>query len=246
MRKLRIVIADDDPEIRELLRNYISNFPNMVVVHEVNDGEQLYKTTVKWHQKIDILLVDINMPKINGMEVIRLTKKICPHIKSIFITGYGEFAVEAFNLAAVDFLMKPINQERLYEALVKTVHLIRLENDHKNAIFPSNNRLVIKRGRSVFYIPVHSIYFIEKAGKLTLIHSKSGLFETGDSLDSLESTISNRTFFRSHRSYIVNTDHILQVETFGKTYLAYFDNYDKIAHISKLKIKELETILNPI
>jgi two-component system LytT family response regulator len=184
------------------------------------------------------------MPKLNGVEAIKLCTKFIPNLKFIFITGYDEYAVEAFNISAVDYVIKPIEQQRLFEAIQKAFNLINLENDcRKKVLSNDQDKLILRKGRSTFYIPTNAIYFIGKSGTETVVHTKNETYTTFESLKTLSENITHPAFFQTHRSYIVNLNHVRCVEAFGKTYLAYFDNYTETAHISKLKINQVQKLI---
>ncbi|WP_332695490.1 LytR/AlgR family response regulator transcription factor [Halalkalibacter lacteus] len=244
MTVYNIVIADDNEDSREILTSFLSYMPDVKVVSQVKDGKELFELVSKQEIEIDLVLADIGMPNLNGMEAIKLCTKFIPNLKFIFITGYNEYAVEAFNISAIDYVVKPIEQQRLFEAIQKAFNLINLENDCKKKGLNNNqNKLILRKGRSTFYIPINAIYFIEKSGKETVIHTKNETYTTLESLKTLSENISHPAFFQTHRSYIVNLNHVRCVETIGKTYLAYFDNYPETAHISKLKISEVQKLI---
>ncbi|MFA9559999.1 LytR/AlgR family response regulator transcription factor [Evansella sp. AB-rgal1] len=245
MQILKILIAEDNEDTRNILSRFIEYFPNMKVVGEVKDGQQLLDFLFTHGKKIDVVLVDIHMPRLNGVEAIKLCKQFQPSLKFIFITGDVGYAVEAFSICAVDYVVKPIQQQRLYEALQKAANIIGLESNQSvsNEKKPTNSKLVVKSGRTTFYLPVEVIFFIEKQGKVTLIHTKNGVYETIDSLESIEKDLHKPSFYRTHRSYIVNLKHIISIESFGKTFLAHFANYHKTAHISKLNINDVKDLI---
>ncbi|MCL7749481.1 LytR/AlgR family response regulator transcription factor [Halalkalibacter alkaliphilus] len=246
MRTYKIAIVEDHKDSREIINRFISYLPNMEVVYEGQNGQELLDFILDREHTVDIVLVDINMPRLNGMEATKLCKQNKPNLKVIFITGYEEYAVEAFAVSAVDYIVKPISQQRLYEALQKAVNFITLEEERTN--IPVNhsldtNKLIIKKGRATFYLPIELIFFIEKTGKQTTIHTKNGVYETSESLDSIEKDLNQSSFYRTHRSYLVNLNHVLSIETYGKTYIAHFANYHQSAHISKLKISEVQKLI---
>ncbi|MFC0560653.1 LytR/AlgR family response regulator transcription factor [Halalkalibacter alkalisediminis] len=245
MRKYNIAIAEDHEDSRHIIESFICYLPNMEVVFRGKDGKELLDFLMNQKIKVDIALVDIRMPRLNGIETMKVCKQFAPDLKCIFITGYEEYAVEAFSVSAVDYVVKPIQQQRLYEALQKAVYLIDLESEPIiTPLSPVNSgKVIIKKGRSTFYLSIDMIYFIEKDGKKTKVHTKNGVYDTFESLDSIEKEMKHSSFFRTHRSYLVNLSNVLRIEASGKTYLAYFVNYSKAAHISKLKISEVQKLI---
>lgn len=242
MRKFNIVIAEDNKDAREILRGFIRNLSDISIIGSANNGEELVDTIMR--KKPDIVLVDIGMPKLNGMEAVKECIKIFPYLKFIFITGYDQFAVEAFSISAVDYILKPIEKNRLYLALEKAKKAVgddKLSNDpEKNS---DSKKLCVRFDRSMYFIPYQEVLFIEKIGRKSLIHTTKTVYETYKTLGNLERVL-DHSFFQSHRSYIVNLEKIFKITASGETYLAYFSNYDKPAHVSKQKLHQLQHQLN--
>lgn len=243
MKEINTILVDDNPDSREILTAFISYLPQINLIAELKDGEELLTyITSDAGEDVDLVLADIGMPKINGIEANKLCTKLRPELKFIFITGYEDFAVEAFTLSAIDYIVKPIEQERLYKGLKKAVSLINNEREKSKSI-STTDKLIVKKGRTTFYIRLDTIYFIEKRGKDTVVHTKSGVYETLDSLEAIDSSLNDPSFFQTHRSYIVNLNNVLSVEASGKTYLIRFDGYPEVAHISKLKISQFQKMI---
>ena len=232
-----MLLADDHQDSLEIVEAFINEHPNFEVVATCNNGEELVsKITI---YKPDIVITDVKMPKLNGVEAIKKAMQFHEKLKVIFVTGYDEFAVEAFNMEAVDYIVKPVELPRLYAALEKTQIDSRLK---VLTTMNSKKKLPFKFNGSMFFIPYDDIFFIEKTGKKCLIHTKEGTFETYERISILAQLL-DESFFLSHRSNIVNLDNILYIKPKNETFLGYFRNFDKHAHISKLKIKEIETLL---
>lgn len=237
MTPFKVLLADDHQDSLEVVEAYIKEHPNFDVIATCNDGEELVSKIAIF--KPDIVITDVKMPKLNGVEAIKKAMQFNEKLKVIFVTGYDEFAVEAFNLEAVDYIVKPVELPRLYAALEKT------QTDNRLKVLTTMNsrkKLPFKFNGSMFFIPYDDIFFIEKTGKKCLIHTKEGTFETYERISVLARLL-DKSFFLSHRSNIVNLDNILYIKPKNETFLAYFRNFDKHAHISKLKIKEIETLL---
>jgi two-component system LytT family response regulator len=232
----KVLLADDHQDSLEVVEAYIKEHPHFEVIATCNDGEELVSKIAIY--KPDIVITDVKMPKLNGVEAIKKAMQFNENVKVIFVTGFDEFAVEAFNLEAVDYIVKPVELPRLYAALEKS------QTDNRLKVLTTNSRkkLPFKFNGSMFFIPYDDIFFIEKTGKKCLIHTKEGTFETYERISVLARLL-DKSFFLSHRSNIVNLDNILYIKPKNETFLAYFRNFDKHAHISKLKIKEIETLL---
>jgi two-component system LytT family response regulator len=239
LEKIRIVIAEDDSSSRLLLHHFINLFSDFEVIGEAANGEELFQLVVD--KKPDIALVDINMPGMTGVEAVKVSKEVMPSLQVIFTTGYEDFAVEAFNMSAVDYIVKPIERTRLFIALDKAKKAIQLERTlaQKSKQY---NKLSIKSNNSYLYLTIEDILFIEKEGRKTILHTKNERFETTESLLDLKLTLPSY-FYKTHRSFLVNLTKIIKIEPSGETYLACFENTSKNAYISKLKISEVQELI---
>lgn len=237
MYQIKTILAEDHSDSLEIIEAFIERHPNFDVIATCTTGEDLIIQVIK--HKPDLVIVDINMPKLNGMDAVKKCKKIKPDIKVIFLTGYDEFAVEAFAESAVDYIVKPIDGVRLYEALEKVSSSLCQSIEQK--LDNSSRKLKIKNNGVLYLISMDDIYFIEKQGKKCIIHLKNRTIESNEILIDLLNRLDNN-FFVSHRSYIVNLNKISYIVQNYETFLAYFEGLEKkkAAHISKLKIKELE------
>lgn len=231
---MKVLIAEDDAASRKLLRHFIGNLPNFKVVGEAANGEELIHYVTK--EKPDIALVDIGMPLLNGMEAVKSCKEFLPSLQVIFITGHDDYAVEAFSVRAVDYILKPIERNRLYAALERAAQAFSANAD-KEMTFKKD--LMIKQQKAITFIPLDEILFIERIDRKTVIHTINQKFETNEALASFEETLDSR-FMASHRSYIINLDFLTRIETVGQMYKAYFKNYDETAKVSKHKLAELQ------
>ncbi|WHY86086.1 LytTR family DNA-binding domain-containing protein [Neobacillus novalis] len=241
MKNLKVMIADDDFSSKRLLDHYIQLFPGYVLAGEASSGEELMELVRK--QQPDIVLVDINMPGINGIEAAQLCKEMVPSLQVIFTTGYDGFAVEAFNLSAVDYIVKPIEKVRLLIALEKAKIGLRLHKrlEAKQGA-SAHNKLAIRSNQAFVYLAMEDIVYVEKEGRKSIIHLEAEQVESSDSLQDIAKRLPNY-FYRTHRSYVVNLRKIVKIEAFGETYLAHFANSEKTAHISKLQIQAVHRLI---
>jgi len=127
MNKINLIIADDNEDSVEILDYFIEQLPEFEVISTCKDGEQLVQEVMA--KSPDLLLVDINMPTINGVDAIKKCLRIKPNLNFIFITGYDEFAVKAFELSALDYIVKPIEKTRLYMALERAKNSIGIDKN---------------------------------------------------------------------------------------------------------------------
>ena len=238
-QKYRVIIADDLPEARKLLKRFIEIIqPSFIVIDEAENGEVLIEK-VMFHQP-DLILTDIKMPKLRGIDAIRECQKLIPTIKYIFTTAYDSFALEAFELSAVDYLVKPIQKDRLFLALEKAKKCLQQSN---NILAKTERkRIPIKYNRSLFYIFVDDILFIEKRGRKTIIHTHQQEYPSLETLEELKEYIHSGVV-QSHRSFLINLEHVSHITTVGKSYMVYFYGYDQAAQISKQNINYIQELM---
>ncbi|MFC0187384.1 LytR/AlgR family response regulator transcription factor [Fictibacillus aquaticus] len=235
MKPYKILIADDDRPSREVLKQFIKPLPQFDVCGEASNGDELINQSAV-HQP-DLILMDICMPLINGINAIKEIIKFSPHVKFIIITGHEKFAVEAFNLSALDYIVKPVERARLFTALQKAAAQFDYMNREKERV--SAKKLLMKNKGSVSFIAYDDIVFVEKSERKAHIHTLSQVYETTDTLDTLARKLDER-FLSAHRSFIINIDWIENITPVDETFKVSFRNYSETAHISKHKISSIQ------
>lgn len=235
MDKIQIILVDDNEDSLDIMEFYIHQLSHFTIVDKCKLIDAIMRSNP------DVILLDINMPKLNGIEAIRTCLKIKSDLLFIFITSYDEYAVQAFELSALDYIVKPIEKARLYAALEK-VNKVRKKgkNDQEQQSVDPNQRLIIKEGLDYYFIPVKDIIFIEKVMKKCHIHTLEKTYVTNENIGQLLKKLPADVFFLSHRSYIINLSKLSHVVAKNQTYHAFFLNTNKYAHVSKLKIDELQ------
>ncbi|PLR97565.1 DNA-binding response regulator [Bacillus sp. T33-2] len=231
---MKIVIAEDDPSLRKLLKHFIKHLVKYEIIGEVCNGEELIEFVTT--KKPEIALVDIGMPELNGMEAIKSCKMLFPGLQVIFITGNEEYAVRAFDVGAADYIVKPVERARLYTALQRASERLKANKDTGKK---DSKNLLIKQYNHMTFIPFDDIFFIERTERKTVIHTRNQQFEINDSLTNLLKVLDSR-FMVSHRSYIINLSYLSRVEAYGNMYKAYFNGYDETARIAKQKLPEIQ------
>jgi len=214
---MKVVIIDDEPLARMMVKEYLQTYPNMDVVQECNDGFAGVKAIQQYQP--DLVFLDIQMPKINGFEMLELIENP-PAI--IFATAFEEFAIKAFETHAVDYLLKPLSKERFDKAIQKflqdqkpkaeqTQHLL-------NTVGTSPiqaSRIVLKDGGKIKIIPLPSIHYLEAADDYVKIHTQEGSFLKKKTMQYFEDAL-QQNFVRVHRSYIINTQLITRIDPYEK------------------------------
>jgi two-component system, LytTR family, response regulator len=220
---LRIVIVDDEPLARAVVREYASADPEVDVVAECGNGFDAVKAVAE--HKPDLVLLDVQMPKLDGFEVLELLGR---DQAVVFITAYDQYALRAFEVHAVDYLLKPFSAERFQEAMGRARERMRakegsgipadvtaLVRDAKPRSGPAE-RVLIRDGANVHVLPVDKIDYVEAQDDYVAFKSDGKQFLKDQTLAAVESTLDPARFVRIHRSYILNIDRIAKVELYAK------------------------------
>jgi two-component system LytT family response regulator len=249
MEKIKIVIIDDEAPARDIIKHYLTEVDGVEVIAECADGFTGLKTVSL--MKPDLVFLDIQMPRLTGIEMIEvMTEK--PEI--IFTTAYDQFAIRAFELNAVDYLMKPFPKRRFLEAVKKAISRIRSESGNKKPanellekkpeISPPVNRMVVRKGNAINLIPVEEIRYLEAQDDYVMIYHSAGKALKQQTMKSCEDSLSKNDFVRIHRSYIVKIGEIKRIEPYGKdNYVAILQSGDKLP-VSHSGYKHLKEELN--
>lgn len=242
---IKTVLIDDEPLSREIIKSYLKKFPSIEVVDECNDGFEGVKS-IQQHQP-QLVFLDIQMPKINGFEMLEL---ISPMPAIIFITAFDEFALKAFEANAIDYLLKPVAEDRFEKAVQKFLDKVTPAETQTNSLLEKmaqtpaqNNRVVVKTGNKVKIIPIHEIQYLEADDDFVKIITAEGTFLKNKTMTFYEQTLDAQQFVRIHRSYIVHISQITKIEPYQKeTHLAILRNGQQIP-ISKTGYAKLKIIL---
>ncbi|KGP92165.1 regulator [Pontibacillus chungwhensis BH030062] len=242
--KYRVLIADDQDASRKLLRQMVEKIAGdaFEIIDEATDGEQLVEKVIV--SEPDLVLCDIEMPKQKGNEAIRACKEVNSDLQFIFTTAYDTFAVEAFNLNAVDYVMKPIQINRLLLSLERAKKVLHQLNTEKQEMKSKEyQRIPVRFNRSLYYVQVDDILFIEKSDRKAVIHTSYEQYSSPETLEYFMEYLDDK-FVQSHRSFIINLERISRIQTSGKSYLVFFHGYEEPAQISKQNIQRIQNMMN--
>jgi two-component system, LytTR family, response regulator len=249
MKKIRILIIDDEAPAREIIKHYLTEVEYAEVIAECADGFTGLKTIST--MKPDLVFLDIQMPRLTGIEMVEvLTEK--PEI--IFTTAYDQFALKAFELNAVDYLLKPFAKRRFLEATKKAIdkissgkgntepasHLLSKRPESASSV----SRIVVRKANSINIIPVEQIRYVEAEDDYVMIYHSGGKALKQQTMKFYEENLPKTDFVRIHRSYIVKVDQIKQIEPYGKdNHVAMLHSGDKLP-VSRAGYKLLKEELN--
>lgn len=216
---MKVIIIDDEPLARSVVKEYLQKFPQLELVQECNDGLEGVKAIQEY--KPDLIFLDIQMPKINGFEMLELLDQP-PAV--IFTTAFDEYAIRAFEAHAVDYLLKPFSHERFDKAIEKwmTQKNIPTEKNTQELLETAsqspaqNQRIVVKNGSKIKIIPVQDIFYFEAADDYVKIHTREGYFLKNKTMNHFEQVLDAQHFVRSHRSFIINIQQITRIDPYEK------------------------------
>jgi two-component system LytT family response regulator len=217
---MKALIIDDEPLARSIVKEYLQTYSQIDLVQECGDGFEGIKA-IQAHQP-DIIFLDIQMPKINGFEMLELVEN---PPATIFTTAFDEYAIQAFESHAVDYLLKPFSKERFDKAIRKWLDQgqSQLQKTGTQALLEStskspaqNQRIVVKTGGKIKIIPVEDIHFLEASDDYVKIHTREGSYLKNKTMSHFELALDTALFVRTHRSYIVNIQQITRIEPYEK------------------------------
>jgi len=243
------IIIDDEQPARELIKHYLKTYSDIELLGECKDGFAGLKAIQE--QKPDLVFLDIQMPKLTGFEMLELIETP-PQI--IFSTAYDQFAIKAFEMSAVDYLLKPYSAERFDQAIKKVRQQIQSGQQEPKEVAKLVTaldertdvlqRIAVKTRHKIEVIPVADLIYIEADDDYVTLHTPSGNFLKEKTMKFMESHLDPALFVRIHRSFIVNISQIARLELYQKeTYNVVLKNGDSI-RASSSGYKELKQRLN--
>ena len=217
---LRVVVVDDEPPARAVIREFVKSHPGVDIVAECGNGFEAVKAVAELTP--DLVFLDVQMPKLNGFEVLELLGRSVP---VVFTTAYDQYALRAFEVHAVDYLLKPFSEERFAEALSRArarlqakdggAGLEALVDDRRSRDAPLQ-RVLIRDGSQVHVLPVEKIDFVEAQDDYVCFKAEGKQYLKDQTMGALEASLDPARFVRIHRSYLLNIDRIARVELYAK------------------------------
>lgn len=243
---MKAIIIDDEKLARDLVRNFLHIFENIEIVAECENGFEGIKS-INEHNP-DLIFLDIQMPKLNGFEMLELLDN--SH-NIIFTTAYDQYALKAFEVNAVDYLLKPFSRERFAEAVNKVIEKIgKNENSTQNSILRQSDfiqsdekltRIVVKKGNKIVVLPIDLIKYFEAQDDYINIVSSEGSFLKQNRMKYYEEHLPD-FFIRVHRSFIANLNEIKEISLLEKdSHVVILKSGEKLP-VSKsgyIKLKEI-------
>ncbi len=220
MHKMGAIIVDDEPNARQALSGLLEeNFSEVEVLASCKDVPEAVKAIHKY--KPDVVFLDIEMPGYSGFELLDFFDEQQVGFKIVFVTAYSDYSLRAFEIAAVDYILKPVRPDHIARALKKIGmdnHSQQEEAEHyrvlkENMHHPQEKKIVLQTAETIYIVRLDDILYMQADGSYTRIHTQShGVLTITKKLIDFEYLESAGSFLRSHRSYIVNLNHIKKVD----------------------------------
>ncbi|GGA33697.1 LytR/AlgR family response regulator transcription factor [Psychrobacillus lasiicapitis] len=236
MGPISALIVDDERYAREELAYLLGKFPSVQVFGEAESGEAAILKALQIQP--DVVFLDVEMPKMNGIEVAKTLTELKKVPLFIFATAYPQFAVEAFRINAIDYLLKPYDERQLkqtVERIEKTLYPAKsVESTEKLG------KLAIETGGDIDYILPQDILYIYRDDKVTKIITQTGDYDVRTTLKELESRLEPFSFFRIHKGYLVNLKYVSRLTPwFNGAYQLELDGVDQKLSVSRNYVKDL-------
>jgi len=250
--KIRCLVVDDEPLGRDRIVSLLQTIPEAELIGECETGTAAIQAITE--RSPDLLFLDVQMPGIDGFGVLAsLPAPIAPAV--IFVTAYDEYALKAFEVHAQDYLLKPYDRERFYEAFqhaAARIHAVRSSGTNARLVAllediererPRRTLVPIRSGGRVTFLPVEEIDWLEAADNYVRIHAGRETHLVRQTLQSMEESLSPGMFVRIHRSTIVNASRIREIQPwFGGEYVVSLRNGTKV-HTSRRYRARLEALM---
>lgn len=244
---IRVLIADDDPGMRLLLKRLVERAEGYELVGEAENGEDLLRQYDE--KKPEMVILDVEMPGQTGVECARAIQDQNPRTLIIFVTAHEQYMSDAFSVYAFDYLLKPFRVERAEETLrLARLRLTAPAADAppvpKIAAAPAPARLMLRHREGVSFIDMDRLLLVQREDRATVLYTQDGQrYVTGDTMSELAARLPEHTFFRTHKSYIVNLNHIDSIQPYGRwTYIVKLRGTTKDALITTERFEELQKL----
>ena len=211
------LIIDDEKLARELLREFLETFPQIEIIGESSKGTDAVEQINKL--KPDMIFLDVQMPGMNGFDVLDEIEHE-PYV--IFTTAYDQYAIKAFERNAVDYLLKPLDEERFKLAVDRALKRKKMEDGNLEELLGSlrpvnartsyDSHIFVQKSEKLFNLSVDEIVYLEASGDYTVISTKNDQFVSSSGIGKLEEILNPETFIRVHRSTIININFLKEIE----------------------------------
>lgn len=223
MKKLNGIIVEDNRYFSVMFSAMLEQTNKLNIIAVFRSSED-FLSSIKLLGDLDVIFLDIELPGVQGSVLGKKIKMKYPNIQVVFVTGKVEFAADAFDIEATDYLIKPFDMERLCRCVERVVKKYEI----------SSQTYVIVGRHSTVRLNVKQIIFIEKEQKNAIFHTLDGTYVSSDTIEKIESNLKKYGFIRTHKSYIINPGFVTKVEKWAdRAYQISFGLVDKVALVSR-------------
>jgi len=237
MALLKVIATDDEPGILLLISDILREIQEVELVGTAQNAEDTIKLTQQ--NKPDIAFLDIQLPDMQGFDLAKILRERIPDLSLVFITAHKDFSLNAFEIYAIDYILKPIDPQRIQSTLSR-IQMTKRQMLKGNVIISDTLRISLSMGNEKVYVKPSEIIFIERVGRKSCIHCIHSKIEVGDTLQELEQRL-GAGFFRSHKSYIINLQYVLKIVNCSNSsfYEICFRNFDTTAFLSRNRVHQI-------
>lgn len=248
--EIRVVIADDEPGMRQIERKIIQKVDGFTLMGEATNGRELLELVDKYHPQL--VFLDVEMPEMTGVEAARSIQDTNPQTVLVFATAHDDYMADAFEVYAFDYLIKPFKLDRVMKTLERARDRILRKAQEQDEPIPAlpavpkskavGGRLMLRHREGINFINRDDILLIQRENRATVLYLMGGgRFETSDSLTEIESRLGSAMFFRCHKSYIINLNYIQSITPYGRwTYILKLEGTKQDALITHERYEELQ------
>ena len=245
MSDFKVLIADDDEGMRLVLKKIVDKVSGFQVTSVTDNGKEALKLFEK--EKHDVVFLDVEMPGMDGIECGKAISDISPETPIIFATAHENYMADAFKVYAFDYLIKPFDVERAVSTLNKIKAISQSAPDPGMGLNAINNlgKLIVRHREGISFVDTEDIVLAQREDGATVIYTLRDRITTSEPLGELEKRLDDGTFFRSHKSYIINLKKITKVYPYGRwTYIVKFSGTERDALITHEKFSILEEMFS--
>lgn len=239
---MKAIIVDDEFLARGELKYFIQNYSKIDIVAEFADGIDVLKFIQ--NSDVDIIFLDINIPSLDGVLLAKSISKFTKKPNIVFITAYKEHAVEAFEVEAFDYILKPYSESRIISMLKKLENTYNNEKDTSHINFISN-KINLWKNEKIIVVDINDIYYCVAQERITYVFTKNEKYSVNLCISDFYEKLPNDIFFKCHRSYIVNINKIKEIiPWFNNTYNLKLQDIDYEVPVSRSNVKVFKQLMN--
>ncbi|MGL4722995.1 MAG: LytR/AlgR family response regulator transcription factor [Scandinavium sp.] len=242
---MKVIIVEDEVLAQQELTWLIKEHSQMEIVGTFDDGLDVLKFLQ--HNRVDAIFLDINIPSLDGVLLAQNISQFAHKPFIVFITAWKEHAVEAFELEAFDYILKPYQESRIVTMLQKLENAWQLQSGGNSSASPQreNDTINLVRDEKIFVTSIHDIYYAEAHEKMTFVYTRKESWVMPMNITEFCSKLPSAHFFRCHRSWCVNLSKIREIEPwFNNTYILRLRDLDFQVPVSRSKVKEFRQLMH--